>query len=39
MQPADWATARQRYLAERAAGYSWQAAVATAGLPIKRSAA
>lgn len=39
MQPADLATARQQYLAARAAGHSGQAAVATSGLPVKRAAA
>ncbi|MDQ6740175.1 MAG: hypothetical protein M3021_07365 [Actinomycetota bacterium] len=39
MHPAELATARQQYLAERAAGHSWHEAVATAGLPVKRAAA
>ena len=39
MHSTELATARQRYLEARAAGRSWQAAVALAELPIKRAAA
>jgi transposase len=39
VQPANLAHARQQYLAARAAGQSWQEAVVTAGLPVKRAAA
>ncbi len=39
MPPADLAAARQHYLEARAAGHSWQEAVTTAGLPVKRAAA
>jgi transposase len=39
MPSADLAAARQQYLEARAVGQSWQQAVATAGLPVKRAAA